>query len=179
MVNQCVSAGAAGGPRRRTSPHGRAPVLGDLRVFSVRQHSAHRRWVASQLIVDHNARFIADAANKLPQEAFGRADRAVTAPRCPPRRLLIDCSPLARIWRQSPTKPSAVARSCSPAALIATPSGRGQNTRAYGLADSLEAFEEGAQSLRLGIAEHHGRVTFLDNLAGVNEHDTIGHLLSE
>jgi hypothetical protein len=33
---------------------------------------ANRGWVAGQFIGDHDARFIADAVNNLPQEAFGR-----------------------------------------------------------------------------------------------------------
>ncbi len=41
-------------------------------MFSVRQHSANRGWVASQLIGDHDAWFITDAVNNLPKEAFGR-----------------------------------------------------------------------------------------------------------
>ena len=41
-------------------------------MLGVRQHFANRRWIAGQLVGDHNARFMADTVNNLPKEAFGR-----------------------------------------------------------------------------------------------------------
>jgi hypothetical protein len=39
-------------------------------MFSVRQHSANRWWVAGQLIGDDDARLVADAIDKLPKETL-------------------------------------------------------------------------------------------------------------
>jgi len=41
-------------------------------MLSVRQHAANGGWVAGEFIGDHDARFIADVVNNLPEESFGR-----------------------------------------------------------------------------------------------------------